>query len=163
MDIGPNIRIFFLGVVMALSLTCCERDSNDPIPNVYVNFSIDLNKIEFNSLGTLGGSAIVTRKTNNFGSRAAGYNNNGILVYRSLNDEFLAFDRTCPHCYAEREASVTIETEDSFSQEAICPTCGTVYSPDMNGMPKEGPGRYYLKNYRTRLDNGRYLTVWNNR
>ena len=164
MNVSPNIqKIFLIGVVLTLSLTCCERNSNDPIPDVYVNFTIDLNKIEFNSLVTLGNSAIVTRETNNFGSRAAGYDNNGILIYRSLNDEFLAFDRTCPHCYAESEASIIIETEDSFSQEAICPVCGTVYSLDMNGMPEEGPGRYYLKDYKTQLSEGRYLTVWNNK
>ncbi len=163
MDISPKIRkIFLLGFIISC-ICSCERNSNDPIPDVYINFTIDLNNIEFNSLGTLGNSAVVTRETNNFGSRAAGFENNGILIYRSLNDEFLAFDRTCPHCYAVNEESIVIETEEFFSQEAVCPECGTVYSLDMNGMPKEGPGKYYLKSYKTQLNGGRYLTVWNNK
>ncbi|MBO7523369.1 MAG: hypothetical protein J6T30_05905 [Bacteroidales bacterium] len=159
-----NIRLLpFLITLLTFSLTSCKPDKYDPIPNTAIRFTIDINDMEFNALQSLGGSVVITSATNNFGSRAAGFNHNGILVYRSLIDEFMAFDRTCPHCYATDKFSYIIITEDNASITAKCPHCETEYFLEYNGQPLEsGPGKYYLKNYKTTLSNGRYLTVYNN-
>ena len=100
---------------------------------------------------------IVTSATNNWGSRAAGYDTNGIIDYRSLMDEFNAYDRTCPHDYAKDKSSVRVNVE-AFN--AICPRCSTEYSLSSFGIPVSGPGKYPLKNYNTSFD-GRFISVWN--
>lgn len=158
-----NIRHFLIFIVVSLLFMSCQKEIYDPIPDTMVSFTIDLNKheMEFISLESLGGSVIITNTTNNFGRKAAGYNNNGILLYRSFADEFHAYDRTCPHCYATESLSEIIKTEDNTSITATCPHCGTEYSLEFNGMPNSGPGKFYLKNYHTKLQDGR-LTVWNN-
>ena len=158
-----NIRLLaFLITLLIITFTSCKPDKYDPIPNTAIRFTIDINDMEFNALQSLGGSVVITSATNNFGSRAAGFNHNGILVYRSLIDEFMAFDRTCPNCYATDKLSFIINTEDNASITAKCSHCETEYFLEYNGMPNSGPGKYYLKNYKTTLSNGRYLTVYNN-
>ena len=114
--------------------------------------------ILFSDLAAIGNHVIVTSQTNNWGSKAAGYDGNGIIVYRSLPDEFNAYDRTCPHDYAVNGLSIKVNVD--FTQ-AICPNCSTCYALSAFGTPVSGPGQYPLKNYKTKFD-GRYLSVWNN-
>ncbi len=96
-------------------------------------------------------------RTNNWGYRSAGYDSNGIIIYRANLDQFYAYDRTCPYDYVANGKSLKVNID--FIQ-AICPTCSTAYSLPTGGIPISGPGKYPLKNYRTIFD-GRYLTVEN--
>lgn len=138
--------------------TSCKNSENDVIPDVYISFDIDLaTDIEFNDLNAIGNHVIVTSNTNNWGARSAGYDNNGIIVYRSLLDEFNAYDRTCPHDYIVNNKSVRINVDFTI---AVCPQCSTTYALSAFGTPVSGPGKYPLKNYHTRFD-GRFISVWN--
>ncbi len=158
-----NIRLFSIFIVVSLLFMSCKKEIYDPIPDTMVEFTIDLNKIEFSNLQPIGGSVVITNLTNNFGRRAAGFDYNGILVYHSSFDNvYMAFDRTCPHCYATDSLSVIISVEDNPSMFAKCSNCDTEYNLEINGSPISGPGNFYLKNYHTELQDGRYLTVWNN-
>jgi hypothetical protein len=140
-------------------LLSCERKKNDVIPDWYISFDMDIaGDVLFTGLNAIGNHVIVTSQTNNWGSRSAGFDNNGIIVYRSLPDEFNAYDRTCPYDYAVNGASVKVNVD--FTQ-AVCPQCSTYYALSAFGTPISGKGRYPLKNYKTRFD-GRYLSVWNN-
>ena len=155
-----KLGIFF--VFLALLAESCENDKNDVIPDVYIEFTMDITgDILFSSLSAIGNSVIITSQTNNWGRYSAGYNYNGIIVYRTQLDgfspEFYAYDRTCPHDYSIDESGVKINID--FIQ-AICPKCSTVYELSVGGVPSSGPGRYPLKNYKTIYD-GRYLRVWN--
>ena len=153
-----KIKYFFLSLAIATLLNSCERNKNDVIPDVYVSFEMDIiGDILFSNLSAIGNHVIITSQTNNWGIRAAGYDNNGIIVYRSLPDEFNAYDRTCPHDYAVNNQSIIVNVD--FTQ-AICPKCSTFYALSAYGTPISGPGRYPLKNYKTRFD-GRFLLVWN--
>jgi nitrite reductase/ring-hydroxylating ferredoxin subunit len=153
-----KIRYFFIPLIFALLLTSCERNKNDVIPDVYVNFTLDLNDPEFVDLTLPFGSSYVNANTNNWGQKAAGYNNNGIIVFAGL-DEFYAYDRTCPHDYAVNQLSVKVNVTDIIYAE--CPQCKTRYALTNFGTPtSDSIGRYPLKNYKTSL-NGNYVTVWN--
>ena len=155
---GSKIRYFFISSVIVFLLVSCEKNKNDVIPDVYVSFDMDIiGDILFSDLAAIGNHVIVTSQTNNWGSRAAGYDNNGIIVYRSLPDEFNAYDRTCPHDFAVNGLSIKVNVD--FTQ-AICPKCSTYYALSAFGTPVSGPGQYPLKNYKTSFD-GRYLSVWN--
>jgi len=145
-------------MALAIILISCNKNKNDVIPDVYVNFTLDLNDPEFVNLNAMGGSDTVDARTNNWGLNAAGFDGNGIIIYRG-SDEFYAYDRTCPHDYAVNGLSIKVNVD--FIQ-AVCPKCSTFYELAAGGTPSSGPGRYPLKNYRTRFDGGRFVTVWNN-
>ncbi|MEI6049402.1 MAG: hypothetical protein WCS03_10930 [Bacteroidota bacterium] len=152
-----KIRLFFISMALALALNACNKNKNDVIPDVYIDFTLDLNDPEFVNLNALGGSDTVDVRTNNWGLNAAGFNGNGIIIYRGP-DEFYAYDRTCPHDYAVNGLSIKVKIDFTL---AVCPKCGTTYALSAFGTPASGLGRYPLKNYRTSFD-GRYIRVWNN-
>jgi nitrite reductase/ring-hydroxylating ferredoxin subunit len=153
-----KIRLFFITVALAITLGSCNK-KNDVIPNTYVNFTLDLNDPEFVSLIGFGGSIVVGSSTNNWGLGAAGYDGNGIIIC-SGDEEFYAYDRTCPHDYVVNSLSIKVNIDPTNSTIAICPKCGTKYGLTVGGTPASGVGRYPLKNYKTRIQ-GNYVTVWN--
>ena len=146
-------------MLLLASLNSCKKSRNDVIPDVYVDFTIDLRDPEFVILNTFGENVLINENTNNFGSRSAGFFYSGILVHSGI-DEFFAYDRTCPHDYIENGTISRIVIDPDNSLYAICPLCKTRYGLPVNGTPSEGPGRYPLKNYKTFFD-GRWLRVWN--
>lgn len=143
-------------MALAIPMVSCTKAKNDVIPDVYVNFTLDINDPEFINLTAIG-SDTVDASTNNWGSGAAGFNGNGIIVYNG-GDAFYAFDRTCPHDYEVNGLSIRVKIDFTI---ATCPNCGTTYSLSASGTPASGVGRYPLKNYRTSFD-GRFVRVWNN-
>ena len=153
---ASKIVFFSFAMAFAVSTVSCTKAKNDVIPDVYVNFTLDINDPEFVNLSAIG-SDTVDAKTNNWGSGAAGFDGNGIIVYNG-GDAFYAFDRTCPHDYEVNGLSIKVKIDFTI---ATCPSCGTVYSLSASGTPASGVGRYPLKNYRTSFD-GRFVRVWNN-
>jgi nitrite reductase/ring-hydroxylating ferredoxin subunit len=153
-----KIRFFLIITIFAVAVACNKK--NDVIPDVTVDFMLDINDPEFVQLNAIGGSVTVDAGTNNWGIYAAGYNGNGIIISRGV-DEFYAYDRTCPHDYAANEASVRINIDASGFAKAVCPQCKTSYELISFGTPASGVGRYPLKNYKTSFD-GRWIRVWNN-
>lgn len=150
--------LFFISVITAFAIASCSRDENDVIPDVYVDFTIDLMDPEFISLLAIDVSDTIDATTNNWGSRSAGYDYNGIIIY-SGPDEYFAFDRTCPYDFAVNGLSIKIKTD--LSSVAKCPHCGTQYALSVYGTPVSGPGKYPLKNYKTSFEEQRYIRVWN--
>ena len=150
-----KIRFFLITIALAITLSSCNKN-NDVIPDVDVDFTLYLNDPEFVNLNAMGGSDTIDASTNNWGHYAAGFNNNGIIIYRGV-DEFYAYDRTCPHDYAVNGLSIKVNID---FMSAICPRCSTFYGLAVGGTPSSGIGRYPLKNYRTSF-NGTYVRVWN--
>jgi nitrite reductase/ring-hydroxylating ferredoxin subunit len=149
--------LFFSTVLAVLALTSCKKAVNDVIPDVYIDFTIDLFDPEFVSLSAIGVSDTIDSSTNNWGYKSAGYDDNGIIIY-SGPDEYFAYDRTCPHDFEVNSMSVKIKIDFSVAE---CPHCGTKYSLSTYGTPVSGPGKYQLKNYKTSFDGERYIRVWN--
>ena len=142
---------------MIILLISCERNKNDVIPDVYVDFTIDI--FDYPALESFTGSVIVDANDMRIADRkyAGGFDGNGIIIYRCLPEEFNAFDRTCPHDWEINNRSIKVNIDFI---DAICPDCSTHYALSSFGTPTSGPGRYPLKNYKTLFD-GRYLKVWN--
>jgi hypothetical protein len=151
-----KIIFFLLSVIIPLSLTSCKKNKNDVIPDVYIDFTINLSDPDFFDLNAIGNTKIVTSSTNNWGTPAAGYGGNGIIVYRSTMEDFYAYDRTCPHDFTVNGKSVKLNIDGIF---AVCPECGTTYALPAFGTPYSGIGRYPLKNYKTSF-NGQFVHVW---
>ena len=154
-----KIRLFFITLTLAIILGACNK-KNDVIPDVYVDFYLNLNDPEFVNLNAIGGSITIDSRTNNLGRNASGYNGNGIIITRGV-DEFYAFDRTCPHDFALNSLSIKVAIDNSGFAKAVCPECKTVYELFSFGTPSSGIGKYPLKNYRTSFD-GLNVHVWNN-
>ena len=153
-----KIRFFLITVALLLTFSSCNK-KNDVIPDTYVNFTLHLNDPEFINLTGFGGSVTVDSHTNNWGTAAAGYDGNGIIIC-SGNEEFYAYDRTCPHDYITNSLSIKVNIDPSNSTIGICPNCETKYGLTVGGTPVSGIGRYPLKNYKTSIQ-GNYVTVWN--
>lgn len=156
---GSNLKIFFIITAILILSLSCNRKENDPIPDVYTDFYVDLvsDPYFFDLASALGNSVIVSSSTNNWGAKSAGYDGNGIILYHSLPDEYNAYDRTCPHCYVVNSLSIAVNIDGIY---AVCPHCGTNYALPSFGAPSSGPGQYPLKNYRSAFT-GQYLHVWN--
>jgi len=157
---GSNLKIFFIISTTLLLTMSCNKEKNDVIPDVYTDFYIDLvsDPYFFDLALSPGNSTAISSATNNWGPKAAGYDNNGIIVYNASNDFFFAYDRTCPHCYVVNSLSIAVNIDGI---EAVCPHCTTHYLLPSYGTPAPaGPSRYPLKNYRTAIT-GQYLHVWN--
>jgi nitrite reductase/ring-hydroxylating ferredoxin subunit len=149
--------ILVLIILSGVFLTSCNKDEGDVIPDVYVDFTLDLLDPEFAGLSVIDASDTVDASTNNWGNRAAGFDNNGIIIYRGP-EEFYAYDRTCPYDYAVNGLSIKVVIDFAI---AVCPECGTTYSLSTFGVPSSGVGNYSLKNYKTSFDGNRYVRVWN--
>lgn len=153
-----KIVLFLLLAITPVLLISCENNKNDVIPDVYVDFWLDLNDPEFFDLLSISGTDTVGYWTNNWGQAAAGYDNNGIIVHKAFADQYYAYDRTCPHDFEVNKKSVKINVDGSY---AVCPECGTQYSLPSGGVPLPGSaGKYPLKNYRTAFF-GTTIHVWN--
>jgi hypothetical protein len=158
MAAGSKIKYFFISLAFLLLPASCENNKNDVIPNVYVDFTMDITyDILFRDLTSMGNSVIVNYLTNNWGYRSVGYDSSGIIVYRADLDQFYAYDRTCPYDYVVKNKIVRINVDFIH---AICPVCSTYYELSSYGSPSSGPGRYPLKNYKTSFD-GQKVHVWN--
>jgi hypothetical protein len=153
-----KIKVFSIIVIFTLSLFSCAKEKNDVVPDTYVDFYISLTDPQFFDLTAILGYEYVDVSTNNLGYRAAGYDNNGIIVFRGMESEFYAFDRTCPHDFAVNGLSVKVDVVDMIY--AFCPRCSTKYALPNFGTPASGIGRYPLKNYKTSFD-GTNIHVWN--
>jgi nitrite reductase/ring-hydroxylating ferredoxin subunit len=153
-----KISFFLIISALTLILSSCNK-KNDVIPDTYVNFTLNLNDPEFVSLIGFGASVSIDSHTNNWGSGAAGYDGNGIIICSGI-EEFYAYDRTCPHDYVVNSLSIKVNIDPANSMIAICPKCGTKYGLTVGGTPASGVGRYPLKNYKTSFQ-GNYVTVWN--
>jgi nitrite reductase/ring-hydroxylating ferredoxin subunit len=154
-----NLKNFLIISLVLLLSVSCDKEKNDVIPDVVIDFHVDLvsDPYFFDLASALGNSVYVSSATNNLGIKAAGYDGNGIIIYHSLPDEYSAFDRTCPHCYVVSSLSKAVNIDGIY---AVCPQCATNYALPSFGAPSSGPGQYPLKNYRAELA-GQYLHVWN--
>ena len=132
-------------LLLSVSATSCNKDNEKPVPEVYVDFYININDPQFYDLQSIGGHVYVT------GGVA------GIFIYRESETTFLAFDRCCTY-NVDKRCSVQLDT--ATSQKLICPTCKSEYSIT-NGTVLKTPAKQPLKQYQTSFD-GEKVHVFNN-
>lgn len=152
-----KIKLFLIISIVALISSACHK-KNDVIPDVVVDFTIDILDPRFVQLNAIGGSIMVNSSTNNE-RYAGGYNGSGIIITKGP-DDFYAYDRTCPHDYELDKSVVAVNIDQNGFAKAVCPKCKTVYELISFGTPSSGVGRYPLKNYKVFFD-GRFVRVWN--
>jgi len=154
---ASKLRIFLLICIFSLFHVSCNKEENDVIPDVLVDFYIDLNDPEFFALNAIGNHVLVNSRTNNLGFKASGYDDNGIIIYRAQADEFIALDRTCPHDYVNDGSSIAVDVDGIYAE---CPVCNSTFALPSYGTPTSGPSRYPLKIYRAAFT-GQFVHVTN--
>ena len=124
-------------------ISCGER--NNHIPDVFVNYEIDLNSPENISLSALGGSLVIENQAYN-----------GLIIYRFSNYEYHAYDKSCTY----EPLTACAEIDSINSSLAICSCCNSVFLLDQGGSVANGPAILPLKRYSTFLD-GNMLFISN--
>lgn len=111
----------------------CINDQQQIVPNVNVDVYINLDLPQFSFLGSINNAIIYPN---------AGYNRNGVIIYRNSTDEFSAYDATCPQ-HIETKTAVKLDDNGAGGQ-ATCPHCKTIYYFYDYGRASKG---YPLKRY----------------
>jgi nitrite reductase/ring-hydroxylating ferredoxin subunit len=133
---------FFLLCLAAITFNSCgKEETRDVIPYVYVNFAMYPNTIDFIADGQ-------------WAYVSGGYK--GIIIYRPQNDEFMAYERACPHDPLIDGARVEVESSGIIAIDSVCGSRFLL----TDGSPIEGPAGISLKQYRTSYD-GHILMVYN--
>ncbi len=130
-----RLRIFLTVSLLVLITTNCA-DKNNVVPNVYVNFYVNLADPDFSTLNSPGNSVFVSGGVN------------GIVIYNINSEEFAAYDRTCTN-NVEDNCSVTLDETGVFVVDTMC--CHSEYFL-LDGSVSKGPATYPLKRYRTYYD-----------
>jgi len=145
------IYIPLLGLLFAaLLITQCKKE-DAPLPFAVVNIRIEPNSTQFINLNTVGGHEYLT----------ANPPSRGVIVYRISVDEFVAFERTCPHdpdaCCDENSCSrLNVEEDGIIIKDACCESTYLI----LDGSNVSGPSVKPLKQYFTSY-NGKILHIYN--
>jgi hypothetical protein len=138
-----KIHLFIIPILFLTLFSSCKPEEVHPIPDIYMNFTINLmDDPEFFFLQTQGNAAII--RSYSIGALSLGYNDNGIIIYNSGFYEFMAFDATCPY---DLPQNVAVDISE-ISGVATCPVCGSQYVFTSMGTPTlNSPARWPLKEY----------------
>ncbi len=119
------------------SLGCGGNEEESPIPYVNVNITINPTSIEYGNLNVPGNMALLK----------GGYR--GIIVYHYMQDEYLAFERTCTFDPENACAKLKVDLSTLLAKDTCC---GSQFLL-IDGTPLEGSKALRpLKQYRTAFD-----------
>jgi hypothetical protein len=128
-------KLLFILLLHLVGPFSCVKDSRHPVPNVPVDFVINIESTQHIELNSIGGWAYYT----------GGFR--GIIIYRFSDVEFRAFDRACPvHPYDE--CAIVRVTDPPLANDDCCNSTFLL----IDGSPVSGPARHPLKEYRTFLN-----------
>lgn len=126
-------------------MSCREKEPHDVIPEVAVNFNLDISSTMYIELNSIGGWVYLT----------GGYK--GIIVYRVAVDQFVAYDRACPFDPFEEFARITMDDTGITCSDTT--SCDSQFGI-LDGSVIHGPATIPLKRYYTYYD-GNILTINN--
>jgi len=139
-----TFKIFYpvlFGFLILIPLSC-EKVQDTPVPNVPVDFVINLNIV--NELTVSSNSVFFPRR---------GYG--GVIVYCELPGSYYAFDAACTY---EVSRSCVVKNEGVL---ATCPCCGSQFVLLGSAYPSEGPATMPLKQYHVSIVNNFEIRVYN--
>ncbi len=136
-------KIVFFTFIIVTVFSC--RSTENKIPYVYVNLTLDLNKPEFSDLNAIGNYVYITGGVS------------GIVVYRDGLTDFYAYERACP--YDPECGRVYVDYDHA---KLIDTCCGSEFSLTLEGALLSGPAELPLRRYATYYNtNTNQLTISN--
>lgn len=124
-----KLRLFFLIILTPVLFFGCNTDS--PIPEVYVNFTVRLDNSAYLDLNSIGNSVFYPHE---------GYR--GIIITHTDIDKFEAYDAACTYDPENPDAVV-----DEFDIYGECRICGSKFNLMFGGYVEKGPAGLGLKTY----------------
>ncbi len=137
-----HIAVALLIFLTLMNCTDSENDNNPYLREVAVNITVYLNNPSNNNLLFAGGYVEISGGIK------------GIVVYRSANDVFYAFDLACPNSPPGDCSKMTVD-----GLNMICSCDDTKYALPLGGAPQNG-GKYGAKEYKV-INNGQSLLITN--
>lgn len=141
--------LIVIGCIIVPVSSCKKTNSCNGVPNASVNFTVSLYSATSAQLVPVGNSEPFS----------GGYNNGGVLIYHYTQDQFLAYDCTCPYD-GQSNAKAVIVANPASSLYATCPVCGSTFLLS-TGAPSKGPSTCPLKGYTATYDNAGNVYVSN--
>ena len=108
------------------------------MPDLWVDFQVNVYNAEFSSLQNPGGWAYVT----------GGYN--GVFIYNFDNQSFYAYDRACPSDIAHAPL-VYDEKRHELLHADTTENCNSRYSVLLHGAVTHGDSKYPLREYKAAM------------
>lgn len=136
--------IFFL--VTLTTLASCGKNRENPVPNIPLDITIDINLPSYNGLQGVGGYTYVTG-----GSK-------GIIVYRKSIDEFIAFDRHSPADINGTCTQPLYPSSTNFLE--LIDSCNNATFSLYDGSPIENC-EFGLRQYATQFNGTNLLRIYN--
>jgi nitrite reductase/ring-hydroxylating ferredoxin subunit len=130
--------------ILILSFSACKDDEQSNIPLVGVNITFRIDDPAYSNLQTVGGWEYLTG-----GSR-------GIIVFRSGQDQFQAYDRHCPFRPSETCALVSVDANNITATDNCCSSSFSL----QDGSVTSPPARQPLQAYSTSFD-GINVNIYN--
>lgn len=121
-------------------LSACKDKQQMSIPNVYVNVRIDIDLSEYWALKNPQGHVILKNE---------GYNHNGIIVFCTGENEYKAYDCTCPY---QVPKNCKVQIADNSIIQVSCPCCKSRFDL-YYGNKTSGVAEYPLKEYNVTASN----------
>ncbi len=143
-------------IVCVFTLSTCKENSinnnNDFFTPVQVYLLINLNLPSYSPLTVPQGFVYETG------------GNKGIVIYHTIYDEYVAFDRTCPHEPANSCSYISVDSSSTFYRcgqynPSWIPCCNSKFDP-ATGNATSGAAKRALRQYNVRRD-GDNLIVTN--
>jgi len=134
-----------IALILLFAISACGKQGN-VVPNVSVNFQLQLNDPKYSPLRTPGNAVLID-----------GYGVAGVIVYRNFDGSYVSYDR-CSTYEPEKRCAVTI----SDSNLTVTDPCSGSKWLLQDGTPNKAPAVRSLKAYNVYIDASRnYLTVSN--
>lgn len=150
-----RLTIAILAILSITGFLSACTDEPERIPETNINVTVDIDNPEYSSLNSVLGYIYLA--SDSYGNPLGAYNN-GLLIYRRNFDEFLAFDRSCPH----NPKTGVIEVEPGNEMIATDTVCGSRFNLYQGGTVIKGPARHSLKQYSVQYnENTRLIQVYN--
>lgn len=135
----------FLLVLVLIFLSCEGTESPDLLPNVPVDFTVDMNLPQYQSLIVPGGTAFDSRQ-----------GVQGIYIYNLNNSQFRAFDAACPAQQAN-----SCRPMDLVDNILLTCSCDQNSYSILDGSPQGENNSYYAKEYAVSQINATTLRIRN--
>ncbi|MEA3496646.1 MAG: hypothetical protein U9R42_11485 [Bacteroidota bacterium] len=135
--------------LIILFTNCNDDETYHNIPDVYINYEINLNLPQFNNLVHAGGYVYIDNE---------GYN--GLLIVHYYDDTYIAIERTCTYEPLKECSVLYVDDSGIFikcgKEEGDC--CDSRFQ--MDGTVMHGPAKYPLRTYNL-VHTGDKLTISN--
>lgn len=103
-------------------LAACKHENRCNTPIGAANCTVDPNSPLYNRLNNVGGFEYLVG------------GNHGIFVLRTSLNDFVAYERTCPH-----DHDGVVEVVDGWDGAVLqCPVCGSRFNTYADGVPLDG-------------------------